>query len=70
MKRVKVEPYSREGEEEEEEDVAGIDGTLSTLQRVPTPPRGIEYMHAWLGPATRWVDLKVGRPSVALPADA
>src|SRR6266403_1621568 len=34
-KRVKVESYLRSGEEEEEEDAAGIDGTLSTLQRVP-----------------------------------
>jgi len=41
-KRVKVESYLRSGEEEEEEDAAGIDGTLSTLQRVPPPPREIE----------------------------
>ncbi len=42
-KRVRVESYLRSGEEEEEEDAAGIDGTLSTLQRVPPPPREIEY---------------------------
>jgi len=41
-KRIKVESYSREGEEEEEEDAVGIDGTLSTLQRVPMSPREIE----------------------------
>jgi len=41
-KRVRVESYLRSGEEEEEEDAAGIDGTLSTLQRVPPPPREIE----------------------------
>ncbi len=71
-KRVKIEPYSRSGEEEEEDAAAGIDGTLSTLQRVPPPPREIEYVHVRRGPATRWVDLKGGGTAkyVALPADA
>ncbi len=72
-KHVRVESYSRSGEEEEEEDAAaGIDGTLSTLQRVPPPPREIEHVHVQHGPATRWVDLKGGGTAkyVALPADA
>ncbi len=61
-KRVKVESYSRSGEEEEEEDAAGIDGTLSRLQRVPPPLREIasEHVHVQRGPATRRVDLKGG----------
>jgi len=57
-KCVKVEFYSRSGEEEE--DAAGIDGTLSTLQRVPPSPREIEYEYAQRGPAARRVDLKGG----------
>jgi len=70
-KHVKVESYSRSGEEEEE-DVAGIDGTLSTLQHVPPPPREIEYVDVQCGPATRWVDLKGGGAAkyVALHAAA
>ena len=70
-KHVKVESYSRSSEEEEE-DAAGIDGTLSTLQRVPPPPREIEYVDVQCGPATRWVDLKGGGAAkyVALHAAA
>jgi len=55
MKRVKVESYSRLGEEGQEEEghAAGIEGTLSILQRVPRHRGKLSiYVHAQRGPAT------------------
>jgi hypothetical protein len=60
-KRVKVESYSRSGSgglesEDLEEDVAEAEAGID--ERVPPPPREVEFVRVQRGPATRWVDLK------------
>ena len=64
-KRVKVESYSRSvglESEDQEEDMAEAEAGID--ERVPPPPREVEFVRVQRGPATRWVDLKSGDGTV------